>query len=64
MHDKFAVFDNHSIITGSFNWTRSASKYNQENLILNRNKIVIKAFKNEFESLWHKFHFLENSHNK
>ena len=55
MHDKFAVFDTNAMLTGSFNWTRSASKYNQENIILSRNPALIKAFQAEFTSLWNKF---------
>lgn len=55
MHDKFAIFDNQSVITGSFNWTVSASLYNQENLIIERNKKVVKKFIQEFNKLWNKF---------
>lgn len=62
MHDKFAIFDNQSIVTGSFNWTNSASKFNQENLILNRNKNVIQAYESEFNKLWESFNFLQ-THN-
>src|SRR5205809_504552 len=34
MHNKFCVLDDKKIITGSFNWTYSAEKYNNENIIL------------------------------
>jgi len=52
MHHKFAIVDNNSLLTGSYNWTRSAEKYNHENLIITQNPGLIKAFKNEFEHLW------------
>lgn len=34
MHHKVAIFDNYIVATGSFNWSTSASKRNNENLIL------------------------------
>lgn len=34
MHNKIAVIDNHIVCTGSFNWTVSAEKLNDENLIV------------------------------
>ncbi|MEN8118871.1 MAG: phospholipase D-like domain-containing protein [Bacteroidota bacterium] len=52
MHHKFAVVDNSAILTGSYNWTRSAEKYNHENLIITQNANFIRIFKNEFEHLW------------
>jgi len=58
MHDKFAVFDKDTVITGSFNWTRSASKYNQENILLSKNQRVVKAFTKEFNHLWDRFETL------
>lgn len=52
MHHKFAIVDNNALLTGSYNWTRSAEKYNQENLIITNNSEFIRIFKNEFENLW------------
>ena len=34
MHDKFAVIDNETVMTGSFNWTRTASERNYENIVM------------------------------
>src|SRR5687768_14672455 len=34
MHHKFALLDNQTLLTGSYNWTRSAARYNHENLIV------------------------------
>lgn len=55
MHHKFAVFDRKSVITGSFNWTRSASERNQENLVHINDARLVKAFLGEFDKLWAAF---------
>ena len=52
MHHKFALFDAKRLLTGSFNWTRSASKENEENLIITTDAHLIAAFAGEFERLW------------
>ncbi len=54
MHHKFAVFDQKVLLNGSFNWTRSASKFNQENIATTDNPKLVNAFGHEFERLWHK----------
>ena len=38
MHHKFAILDERVVITGSFNWTAQAIKYNQENILFYENK--------------------------
>lgn len=52
MHHKFAIFDNKSVLTGSYNWTRSAELYNHENIIISTDQKMISKFKNEFNNLW------------
>jgi len=52
MHHKFALFDGKRLLNGSFNWTRSATEKNQENLALTDNPKLVKAFVDEFERLW------------
>lgn len=52
MHHKFMIADRHTLITGSYNWTLSAAKYNHENILLAREANVIKSFSNEFDKLW------------
>lgn len=49
-HNKFAVFDDVHIVSGSYNWTTNASKYNSENCIFfdQQNK----EFTHRFEYLW------------
>ena len=55
MHHKFAIIDSKQVITGSFNWTRSATEYNQENIILIDSQKVTQRFQREFEQLWQTF---------
>lgn len=52
MHHKFAVFDKKLAITGSYNWTRSAEKYNQENIVTSNDKNLVSRFLAEFDRLW------------
>lgn len=54
MHHKFMVVDGRSIVTGSYNWTRSAALYNQENIILARDPVMVRSFLKEFDLLWQK----------
>ena len=51
MHHKFAIFDNESIWTGSFNWTISGNTANQENVVLITNKTLAGKFKQVFNLL-------------
>lgn len=55
MHHKFALFDDAVLLTGSYNWTRSAALNNEENFVISDDRRLIKAFTNEFNSLWAKF---------
>lgn len=55
MHHKFALFDNTRLINGSFNWTRSASRFNTEDLTLTEDRRHIQAFSCKFEQLWRYF---------
>lgn len=54
MHHKFALFDGRRLLTGSFNWTRSASEQNEENLIVTPDPVLVAAFRGRFEALWNK----------
>jgi phosphatidylserine/phosphatidylglycerophosphate/cardiolipin synthase-like enzyme len=51
-HDKFAIFDDKLLETGSFNWTVNGEKYNHENVIFFSDPELIRAFHQEFEKLW------------
>ncbi|GLT19934.1 hypothetical protein GCM10007938_37170 [Vibrio zhanjiangensis] len=55
MHHKFAIFDKQRLINGSFNWTRSASKYNQEDITLSDDVRFVNSFSRQFEQLWQRF---------
>lgn len=55
MHHKFALLDKKILINGSFNWTRSASDYNQENILVTDEPKLVSAYLSEFESLWSEF---------
>ncbi len=52
MHNKFGVIDNHVAITGSFNWTYTATKHNQENLLATSNFDIVNQYHDEFNRLW------------
>ncbi|MEO7992171.1 MAG: phospholipase D-like domain-containing protein [Chryseolinea sp.] len=52
MHHKFMVVDGTTVLTGSYNWTRSAARYNHENIIITKEEGMVKSFLIEFEKLW------------
>ena len=52
MHNKFAVIDGHILITGSFNWTPTADRKNEENLLIIKDAPVIKKYRDRFDYLW------------
>lgn len=55
MHHKFAVIDKKILVNGSFNWTRSATDYNQENILVTDEPKLVSAYLAEFENLWQEF---------
>jgi len=55
MHHKFAIIDNATLINGSFNWTRSASERNQENIMVSHHPKALSAFHRTFTNLWQAF---------
>ncbi|MFT7578741.1 MAG: cardiolipin hydrolase [Myxococcota bacterium] len=52
MHHKFAIADRHVLLNGSYNWTRSASKFNQENVSISSDATLVSAYQREFDRLW------------
>lgn len=52
MHHKFGVIDNRIAFSGSYNWTYTARKHNQENLIITTNFDIVHHYINEYEELW------------
>jgi len=55
MHHKFMVLDK-KVFSGSFNWTRQASRANCENLCLLVDPVITQAFASEFARLWEEFY--------
>ncbi|NEN25351.1 DUF1669 domain-containing protein [Cryomorpha ignava] len=51
MHHKFCIIDKKTLLTGSYNWTRSAADRNQENILVTQNPFLVKSFLGEFEKL-------------
>ena len=52
MHHKFAVFDGKIVVSGSYNWTRSAAEDNEENIVVTNDQKIVRAFHKQFERLW------------
>jgi cardiolipin hydrolase len=52
MHHKFGIIDSRIVFTGSFNWTYTASKHNQENLLITSNFEIVKQYSEQYELLW------------
>lgn len=52
MHHKFAVLDGATLLNGSYNWTRSASAFNEENLIVTGERELVRIFSQHFEKMW------------
>lgn len=52
MHHKYAVIDKKYLLTGSYNWTRSAARFNHENLLITDEPGVVNQYFREFERLW------------
>jgi len=50
MHNKFAVFDDKLVVTGSYNWTYSATKENAENCIFLDDMAPV--YSGQFKYLW------------
>ena len=52
MHHKFALIDDNTTLTGSYNWTRSAARDNFENIVIVDDQVIVRSFVKEFERLW------------
>jgi cardiolipin hydrolase len=52
MHHKFALFDGTTLLTGSYNWTRGAAEFNEENLVVTNESRLVQKFAQVFEQLW------------
>lgn len=52
MHHKFAILDNRTAMTGSYNWTLESEEENYESLLILDEPQHLEAFRREFEALW------------
>ena len=52
MHHKYAVYDRKTLLTGSYNWTRSAAEHNEENFIVTEDRGLLNRFTKAFDELW------------
>lgn len=52
MHNKIGIFDKNYVITGSYNWSKNAEKFNYENALFTDEKEVIEKYIKEFEKIW------------
>lgn len=51
MHHKFCIIDDRYLISGSYNWTKSAEINNLENVIISTDLALVKQFLGAFEDL-------------
>lgn len=53
MHNKYIVIDNHTIQTGSFNYTANAEKRNAENvMVIRNNPALAEKYLKNWQKLW------------
>ena len=52
LHHKFAVIDNKTVITGSFNWSPSAAHTNDETLLAIHSPELAQHFTREMDRIW------------
>ncbi len=51
-HHKVLVVDEHTVVTGSYNWSVLADELNHENIVILRDAATAKAFAAEFDRIW------------
>jgi len=52
MHHKVAIIDGKIVITGSYNWTWSAERRNDENVLILMSKSLAESYEEEFQRVW------------
>lgn len=52
MHHKYAIIDDQIVITGSYNWTRSAAHHNHENILISNENAFVVRYRDSFHDLW------------
>jgi HKD family nuclease len=52
MHNKYAIFDGHLLVTGSYNWSDAAETKNFENAVFIHDSATVSSYQNNFVSIW------------
>jgi len=52
MHHKVVIIDGKIVVTGSYNWTWSAERRNDENVLILMSKSLAKNYEREFQRVW------------
>ena len=52
LHHKVIIIDEDTVITGSFNFSRSAAKSNDENIVIIRDATVAGLYLDEWQRIW------------
>ncbi len=53
LHHKVFIIDADTVITGSFNFSNSAAKSNDENIVIIRDAAIASLYLEEWQRLWH-----------
>ncbi|MEM1586270.1 MAG: phospholipase D family protein [Candidatus Bathyarchaeia archaeon] len=54
MHNKVMIVDSEIVVTGSYNWSKSAEEDNDENIIIIRSKSIAEKYERIFGEIWTK----------
>jgi phosphatidylserine/phosphatidylglycerophosphate/cardiolipin synthase-like enzyme len=52
LHHKVIIIDDHTVITGSFNFSKSAAERNDENIVIVRDAAIAGLYLDEWRRLW------------
>jgi phosphatidylserine/phosphatidylglycerophosphate/cardiolipin synthase-like enzyme len=52
MHNKFAVIDGKTVVTGSYNWSKHATDGNDENFVVITSGFIAALYEQEFQEIW------------
>ena len=52
LHHKVFIIDDHTVITGSFNYSNNAAKNNDENIVIVRSRDIARLYLDEWGYLW------------
>lgn len=54
MHNKFALFDDRAVFTGSFNWTRAADTAHFENALFDDLAARVASYRRDWDEMWNR----------